>query len=318
MIRIVAATVVAALAAVVPLTAAATPSPSPSLDSVLAKPPSSDFAELTTGTFHGDFTAHDYALNATGATASETETTLTHYGFVAGYGKEWASTATAHALVEIVMAFTGGQGARKTLTALEKADKADAHYQHADSLTGIDPYYGVHLFDSKNNVYEDGFGFVKGNDVFAVYFASTKDDNLTAATNQAKAQFDAAPEGTIPSSQWPENTSSSNSAALKAGQIFGVLLVVILVLALIAVGVGLLMRSRRRSAMPAGYGAPGAPVVQMSPDGNYWYDGQGWRDAAQEVPPTAQRSSDGNLWWDGRNWRPVPQAGQPPEQPPTA
>jgi len=317
MIRIVAATVAAALAAVVPLTVSATPSPSPSLDSVLAKPPSSDFAELTTGTFHGDFTAHDYALNATGATAAETETTLVHYGFVAGYGKEWASTASRHALVEIVMAFTGGQGARKTLTALEKADKADTHYQHSNTLSGVDPSYGVHLFDSSSSVYEDGFGFVKGNDVFAVYFASTQDDNLAPATSQAKAQFDGAPDGTIPSAQWPEN-ASSNSTAFKAGQIFGVLLVAVLVIALIAVGVGLLLRSRRRDAMPAGSGAPGAPVVQMSPDGNYWYDGQGWRDAAQEIPPTAQRSSDGTLWWDGRNWRPVPQPGQPPEQPPTA
>ena len=316
-VRVTPAIVAAALAVVVPITAfAAAPSPSPSLDAVIAKPPGSDFTELTTGAFHGQFTAHDYAVNATGATASQTESTLSRYGFVDGFGKEWASAATRHALVEIVMAFTGGQGARKTLTALEKADKGDAHYQHPDTLSGVDPSYGVHLFDSSNSVYEDGFGFVKGNDVFAVYFASTQDDNLTPATNQAMAQYSSAPDSTIPSAQWPENTSSNNtSTAFKAGQAFGVILVVILVLAIVAVGVGLLMRSRRRAMAPAWSGGPAAPVVEMSPDGRYWYDGQAWRDAGLEVPPTAQRSSDGTLWWDGRTWRPVPQPGQPPGQP---
>ena len=323
MIRAVSATVVGVIAAAIPIiTAAATPSPSPSLDSVLAKPPTPDFTELTSGAFRGEFTAHDYAVNATGATASQTEATLNRYGFVDGYGKEWASNATRHALVEIVMAFTGGQGAKNTLTALEKADQGDAHYQHPNTLAGVNPSYGVHLFDSSNSVYEDGFGFVKGNDVFAVYLASTKDDNLTPATDQAKVQFASAPDSTIPSSQWPENASTNSSAAFRAGQVFGVIVVVVLVLAVIAVGVGLVMRSRRRAVIPAygGYGAigaVGAPVVQMSPDANYWYEGQGWRDASLEVPPTAQRSSDGTLWWDGRTWRPVPQTGQPPQAPPT-
>jgi hypothetical protein len=72
-------------------------------------------------------------------------------------------------------------------------------------------------------------------------------------------------------------------------------------------------------AMAGGYPmteapGPGEPPasLQMSPDGNYWWDGQTWRDAAHEAPPWAQRSSDGIYWWDGSNWRPVPPAPQPP------
>ena len=303
---------------------AATPTPSPSLDTVLAKPPTADFTQFTSGPFHGEFTAHDWAVNSgNGTAATQTETTLNHYGFVDGYGLEWTSTSQRRALVEIVMAFTGGQGAQKTLSALERADKSDPHYVHANTLSGITPYYGVHAFDSSQGVYEDVFAFAKGNDIFAVYFASTKDDNLDLATAQAKSQYDGAPGGTIPTSEWPENAQSSASTA---GSIFGVLIVLVLVLGVIGVVVGLVLRSRRRAPAMAQTFAPAmaptfapAPLsgVQMSPDGRYWYDGQAWRDASTEVPPGAQRSSDGTLWWDGRTWRPVPQAGPPPQVPPT-
>lgn len=310
----------AALLALAPATAsAATPSPSPSLDSFLAKPPTSDFVQLTSGSFHGEFTAHDWATNSTGASATETETTLNHYGFVDGYGLEWTSTSQRRALIEVVMAFTGGQGAQKILTLLERADKSDSHFVRANTLSGITPSYGVHVFDSTRSVYEDGFGFTKGNDVFVLYVASTQDNNLDIATSQAKAQYDGAPDSTIPSSQWPENAQSANSAAFNAGSIFGVVIVLVLVLGVIGIVVGLVLRSRRRAPAMAQTFAP-APLsgVQMSPDGNYWYDGQTWRDAATEVPPGAQRSSDGTLWWDGRTWRPAPQAGPPPQTPPTS
>jgi hypothetical protein len=303
-----------------PITAiAASPTPpslSPSLDSILLKPPSADFAELTTGTLHGEFTSHDWATNANSA---ETETTLNRDGFIDGFGKTWASTPSRHALVEAVMAFTGGSGAKKAMTALEASDKSDAHYSHADSMSGIDSYYGVHFIDATNGTFEDLFVFVKGNDLFFVIFASTKDDVLTLATGQAKSQFDSAPASTVPSSQWPENTTSS--PAYQLGSVLGrILPIAFIVLVVAAVG-GFILRSRRRAAIPAYGGAvpsygPTAPPpeIQMSPDGNYWWDGQAWRDASLEAPPTAQRSSDGTLWWDGRNWRPVPQPAQP--QPP--
>ena len=288
---------------------AATPSPSPSLDTVLAKPPTPDFVQLTSGPIHGAFTAHDWAANATGASASETEATLNRHGFVGGYGLVWASTTQRRALVEIVMAFTGGQGAHSTLTALEATEKRDASYLHANTLTGIEPYYGSHLYDATNRVYEDGFSFAKGNDLFQVYVASVNDDNLNLATSQVKAQYDAAPDSTIPSSQWPENAQSNASPAYAAGVIFGIVILAILVLGVIGVVVGLVLRGRRRAAAQA-YGPIPTASVQMSPDGRYWYDGQAWRDTAVEAPASAQRSSDGTLWWDGRTWRPVP----PPRQ----
>ncbi|HET7421305.1 MAG TPA: hypothetical protein VFL27_13095 [Candidatus Dormibacteraeota bacterium] len=293
---------------------ASTPSPSPSLDTVLAKPPSSDFSVLTSSPFHGAFSAHDWAINSSGVSASETESTLNRNGFVAGYGLAWVSTTQRRALVEISMAFTGGRGARMTLTALEASEKADASYQHANTLSGIDSYYGSHLYDSTNKVYEDGFSFTKGNDLFQVYVGSPTDNNLALATSQAKAQYDAAPDSTIPSSQWPENAQSSGSAAFNAGSLFTLLIVLVLVLGGIGVVVGLVLRSRRRPpAYAQAYGPTAAYGPQMSPDGKYWYDGQTWRDADTEVPPGAQRSSDGALWWDGRTWRSVPQS--PPAPP---
>jgi len=319
-------TVVAIAAfALAPMAVAASPSPSPGLDTVLAKPPSADFNELTTSALNGAFTAHDWAnLNGSGAAATDTENALKNDGFVAGYGKTWAQVSSGHALIEAVMAFNGGQGARKALTGLEAGDKSDSAYKHANTLSGIDPYYGAHFVDTSNNVVEDLFAFAKGNDVFGVLFVSDKDDISALAATQAKAQYAAAPDSTIPSSQWPENASSPSSFPVAA---FGIAVAfVVVVIALIA-----FLALRRRSApamagaygmqgmsgMPGSMGAPDAGAVQMSPDGNYWWDGQGWKDAAAEAPPGAQRSSDGTLWWDGQKWRSVPGASAP-EQPPTA
>src|SRR3989440_2288599 len=301
-------------------TAAPTPSPSPSLDQVLAPPPGSGFTELTTGVLHGEFSAHDWATtNASGADATETESTLTKDGFVDGYGKTWAQPSAGHAMIEAVMAFSGGQGARKALTSLEASDKADKSYQHANTISGIEPYYGAHFADTASTTVGDLFVFVKGNDVFFVILASQKDDVLTTATTQAKAQFDAAPASTIPTGQWPENAAkpvAGSSAALGIG------LLAAIIVAIVAL-IGFLAIRRRGAATPAivggrvgdppGLAVPGA-AVQMSEDGNYWWDGQTWRDATQETPPMAQRSSDGTYWWDGRTWRPLPQA-VPPDQP---
>ena len=324
---------IAALAALLlwPLTAAAaTPSPSPSLDSILAKPPGSDFAELTTAPLHGEFTSQNWATSngTTGTSATETEATLNRDGFLDGYGKTWASASSSHAMVEAVMAFKGGAGARKALTALETSDKADPSYKHADTVSGIDPYYGAHFADSSSNTVGDLFVFAKGNDIFFVILASTKDDVLTLAAQQAKAQYEAAPGSTIPSSQWPENAVSNTASSFPVAALAIAIAFIVVVVALVAF---LALRRRGPTPMVAGgvaaapgMGEGGAPWVagaagtpgsniQMSPDGNYWWDGQGWKDAAQEAPPMAQRSSDGTLWWDGRTWRPVPQAGQPAE-----
>jgi hypothetical protein len=61
-------------------------------------------------------------------------------------------------------------------------------------------------------------------------------------------------------------------------------------------------RGLRRPAPPT----VTATAIQLSPDGNYWWDGTRWKDSNREAPPWAQRSSDRTFWWDGRHWRPVP------------
>lgn len=289
--------------------AGASPSPSPSLDQVLVAAPAG-YTELTTSQLHGQFDARGWATTvATGSDASATENTLKHDGFVDGFGKTWAQPGAGRALIEAVMAFNGGQGARKALTALEASDKADISYRHADTVPGIDTYYGAHLVDPATSTYGDLFVFVKGNDVFFVILASQKDDVLTLASTQAKAQYDAAPAITIPTSQWPENVSRTSFPVLSTAAAVAILAVLALVIGIVAV--------RRRAGAPvpvvAGGGYAAAPAgPQLSPEGNYWWDGRAWRDASREVPPSAQRTSDGALWWDGRMWRPVPRPEQPP------
>lgn len=310
---------VLACAALAPMTAAAAPSPTPSpaLPDVILPAPSG-FSELTSSTFHGEFTAHYYATSTGSKDAAAIEATLNHDGYVDGYGKTWIQATAGHALVDAVIAFTGAKGARDWLSSAEIGDKSDPAYKHADTVTGLGTYYGGH-FTYANTTQADVFAFVKGNDVFLVGAESAKDDVLALATSQATAQYVKAPAATIPSSQWPENKSSGLSAGSAAGPIVGVIVILVVVAGVLLVG-GLIIRSRRRALVPAAYGAmpfaagavPPAPpaVAQMSEDGNFWWDGGSWRNAALEAPPGAQRSSDGGLWWDGRNWRPVP-AGAP-------
>lgn len=300
-------TIVVALTLLPTSAAAAPPSPSPSLDTVLARPPAGDFNELTNSAFNGAFTAHDFAnLSNDGNVATQTENTLNHYGFVEGYGKTWKQESSGHGLIEAVMAFAGGQGAKGALTALHKGDESDASYRYPDSITGISTYYGAHFVDTTNNSFEDFFGFVKGNDVFAILFVSSHDDVAALAAAQAHSQYDVAPSSTIPRSQWPENAAKASPVLLAGLAIAGTAVLVV-------VGLAVFLAVRRRSpAMAGAYAMAGIPVdaVQMSPDGYYWWDGQAWREASKEAPPKAQRSSDGAYWWDGRMWRPA--AATPP------
>jgi hypothetical protein len=297
-----AAAAFALLLVVAPLTAHATSSPNPSLDTILAAPPTSDFAELTTSPLHGKFSAHDWAmLSGNTSDASSTEATLNKDGFVDGFGKTWAQASSGHALIEAVMAFSGGRGAHSALAGMEASDKSDASYTKADTVSGIAPYYGAHFVDAANLVIEDFFAFVKGNDIFGIAFISSRDDVLNDATMQIQTQFSSAPGLTIPTSEWPENVSPASAFPLA---LFGAGIGFIVVVA----GVVLFLVLRRRAPAPSAY-ASFAPALslQMSEDGSYWWDGQSWRDAAQEAPPSAQRSSDGFYWWDGRTWRQVPQ-----------
>jgi hypothetical protein len=292
----------AAAVAVAPLTVHATSSPNPSLDTVLAAPPSADFAELTTSILNGKFTAHDWAaLSGDSNGAAQTEATLNKDGFVDGFSKTWSQASSGHALIELVMAFSGGRGAHSALSEMEASDKSDTSYSRADTVSGISPYYGAHFVYTAQPAIEDFFAFVKGNDVFAIAFVSPQDDVLSDATKQVQTQYISAPGFTIPTSEWPENISPASAfpvALFGAG--IGFIVVVAGIVAFVVV--------RRRAPTPSPY-ASFAPALslQMSDDGSYWWDGQSWRDAVQEVPPLAQRSSDGFYWWDGRTWRPMPQ-----------
>jgi hypothetical protein len=299
-----------AAAALMPMVAMASPSPSPTLDTVLIKPPTANYVEAdstTPGVLEGAFDAKAYVANGSPSNASQVQATLERDGFLSGYGRTWVQRATQHILVEAVLAFSGGDGAKRWLAASEIADKADTNYQHPISLGGIDAYYGAHFFYATNKAYADAFAFVKGNDYFVVATVSGADDLADAAATQTKAQFDSAPAYTIPPSAWPASTSAvTASFAYNLGRVMGYVLLAVLVLGVVLLAVGLVLRSRRRAQPAFAVAVPAAaPAVQMSGDGQFWWDGASWRNAEQEVPPTAQRSGDGRFWWDGRAWRPV-------------
>jgi hypothetical protein len=290
-----------------PAIALALPSPSPALDGVLASPPTADYVEASSsvpGSFEGAFDPKTFVTNTGAKNADAVETTLQRGGFVDGYWRTWVQKTTRHVLVEIVIAFSGRDGADKWLRSSELADKSDSNYQHSLSIGGIDAYYGAHFLYASNQSYADAFAFVKGNDFFIVLAVSPKDDLGSLASIQTLAQYSAAPDATIPQSQWPQ--SSSSIAAFNAGSFLGGAILLVLLAGVVLFVLGLARRSRRQasfaSALP---GAMSGSGVQLSPDGRYWWDGQSWRDAQVEVPPTAQRSLDGHFWWDGRQWRPV-------------
>jgi hypothetical protein len=313
--RLLCACVVLVLATA-PISAFAAPSPSPGLDTVLVTPPTG-YTELTSSPFHGSFTAHEYAQASGSPKADEIESTMNHEGFVAGYGKTWVHEQTGRALIEAVLAFRGAKGAKDWLLAAEAGDKADPTYKHANTISGISPYYGGHFQESTTSQ-GDVFSFAKGNDVFIVGAVSPSDDVLDMVTTQTKLQYNSAPKETIPSSQWPENQNAGGSSfAFVLGRW---IIPVVIILALVVVAVAVVRNRRRGAAPPALAGAAGgtAGAIQMSNDGNYWWDGQTWRDALHEVPPSAQRSGDGALWWDGQTWRPVPQAAPPSDPAPPA
>jgi hypothetical protein len=286
--------------------AAASPTPSPSLDQVLLAPPAG-YLPVATAPIKGRFTAAQYASHY-GEAAVQAEHALKGAGFVDGYGMTWTQKSTRRVLVEFVIALAGGAGARSWLSYEEAADKAKAAWKKSNPLPGIDPYYGGHFVSGATT--SDVFEFVKGNDLFSVGFYSPKNDVLALATAQATSQFNAAPTSTISTDQWPENATRpapAAAASVSLPNISGVVpyvLAVIFVIGVLAVAAGLFLRWMRWRS------APRSMAVQLSPDGSHWWDGRAWHESAREAPPFAQRSGDGGYWWDGRTWRPVPLTSQ--------
>jgi hypothetical protein len=227
-------------AALGPISASAAPNPSPSLGTLLAAPPTG-YTQLTTGTFHGRFSAADYATTDP-SKALEAGIKLIQDGFVDGYGMTWVQRSSGHLLIEFVIAFEGGKGARSWLGYEEASDKSNPYYKHSDTLSGIDPYYGVHLVLTSPRAVSDAFSFVKGNDLFGVGFASAKDDVLKLATSQTRSQYAAAPDQTIPKAQWPENPSSRGPVYIVGG-VLGAVVVLVLIAGVVRLVVGRLRGS---------------------------------------------------------------------------
>ncbi len=282
--------------------AAATPTPSPTLDQVLVAPPAG-FGKVATAPMHGRFTTAQYTKDY-GEQAVQAEHQLKVDGFVDGYGLQWSQKATKRTIVQWVIAFAGGAGARNFLDYEQGVRQSRTTFRRNDPLPGIDPYYGQHFV--VGSAIGDVFTFVKGNDLIGVMVYSPRDDNLKIASSLASNQYNFAPPSTIPSDQWPESVKPPVTQPIAAPNLSGIvpfLLIALLVVGISAIGAGLVMKARRWKK------APPSVAVQLSPDGTHWWDGHGWRDSTREAPPFAQRSGDGGFWWDGHTWRPVPASG---------
>jgi hypothetical protein len=224
-----------------PVSVSAAPSPSPALGTLLAPPPTG-YVATSNGPFHGQFDATAYASLYQSKTL-EAGITLIHDGFVDGYGMSWIQRSTGRALLEFVIAFDGGRGAKSWLGYEETSDKKDPGYKRADSVAGIDSYYGAHLILSSPAGVVDAFSFVKGNDMFGVGFVSGKDDVLKLATSQTTRQYNAAPAETIPKAKWSENAPSQRPQTNFLGVIVGAVLVLVII-----GGIVRLVMVRRRAA----------------------------------------------------------------------
>ncbi len=198
---------VGALAAVSMLpvsTAIAAPNPNPHLSQILAEPPSTGYVELashTPGILEGPFDAGTYA-SIGGLDMQTTITTLAKDGFIAGFGRAWVQQSPSRVMVEIVVAFTGGNGARLWLQQSQLADLTDPTFQHSITVDGVETYYGARLSDT-SSYFADAFLFVKGNDGFLVSTISGFDDLGNSAAEQTRVQYRHAPAYTIPPSGWP-------------------------------------------------------------------------------------------------------------------
>jgi hypothetical protein len=287
--------------------ALAAPAPSPSLDSLLVPPPSSGYVRDSTifTPIQGNFDAVDYLGVITPRKPSETLATLREDGFVQGFGRAWLDRTANRFLVELVVAFGGGAGAGRWLPEARSLSQDNPSFKNDLPVTGIDTAFGAHFEEPATPAYADAIGFVKGNDFFFLSLFSTKNDLADTATKQARQQFDSAPAQTIPPTKWPENASSNiSSTSLSFQPVAGIAIIAIAgaVVLFAAVLLAVLLISRRRR----GGAAAAQGSLQMSADGNYWWDGQAWRNASEVAPLTAERSHDGHYWWDGARWRQMP------------
>jgi hypothetical protein len=253
-----------------PLAAGASPAPSPSLDQTLAPPPAG-FTEAgqAESVLQGVFTADDFAAaTVSGDRQAELLTALRNDGFVAGYAHTWVQAGGDRAMLAAVLAFSGGQGAAKWRRSTDQMDRGAASYKHPLPLAGVPNSSGSHFAGS--NFFADSFDLVKGNDFFLIIALSRQDDVTALATTQARMQYSHAPKLTTATYFFGKATGYALFALLAAGVV------------LVFVAMYLVWRRRTSTRLSA-------DGVQTSEDGRYWWDGQTWRDATQDRPPSGRR-----------------------------
>lgn len=234
-----------ALVGVAGLAAASTPSPSPSLSSLLAAPPTGYVEDAeSAGTPIGEFDQEGYVSYLAPVDPAATATALRRDGFVKGFGKSWTHPETGAGFAAVVVAFSGGRGARTWLETTRATARQDQYYQGDLVVGGLGVYAGVRYADPGSGAHADVISFVKGNDFFLVGFVSDADMADTAAM-QARAQYDFAAAESIPRSEWPENPRPGFPLlSVLAALGFGALVVL--------AGVALfVLRGRRGPAYPA-------------------------------------------------------------------
>jgi hypothetical protein len=296
----------AILAALVPVESAAISTPDPAmLKSALADAPSSDYVEAGPGTkAEGPFDAASYAAFITTDTTKQTavKSTLDRDGFVSGFGRLWAKTGAGAALVEQILAFNDHSGAMTYYGTSRLGDISASYYTGAIDTSSIPASYGARELIS--GAYTSAIVFVKGNDLFAVGLVSVKDYLVTDTISQGQKVYSAAPDYTIqPASS--VGTAATDQLASKVGALIVGILLVALGLGVVLAIIWFVMSRRRRPALQA---AAVGPMVQMSGDSRFWWDGSSWQDANAVVPAHAQRTPDGAYWWDGQAWHQVPRS----------
>ncbi len=269
------------------------------LHPLLASPPTADWIDVPPNSTNliGDFTAHDYAAYVVGNSGVEFDLNL--YGFTRGYGLVWAQLGSHDLLVERVFEFRDAKGARSWYTLLRLVDKIYGNFTRDIPMPASVPNsYGA-LFTLPDGALQSWIEFRKGNLAFEVVTDSATNDLSATAITQAAAEYANAPAQTqVPPGAGQAVNNWLRSIGIAAGALAVALAIV--------VTVTIVLVTRRRRPATFLIGGP-----TMSPDGAYWWDGQRWREASIEAPPTAPRSPDGVHWWDGRSWRPFP-APRPP------
>jgi len=143
-----------------------------------------------------------------------------------------------------------------------------------------------------NGFLRDSIIFQQGDYLAVVSLYDQTQPDHSMLLDQSRRQFDIIP--------LPVGEFNAIGHGVFVTIVIGVL-VVLGIAAIIGVVV-LISTQRRRQPPPQPFG------MRLSPDRNYWWDGQSWQDASRRLPIGAQLSPDGAHWWDGVSWRPRPPA----------